>query len=123
VETRSPAPGHFVLASLPDGRIMILNVDPGAEALALYAADPKGRLDFLAGRRITWDIMGYDYSSNGHGVSVRDVQEAIESADAHRRNQFKEELDAAEARRKAEEERVRLLNEEEARRLREREGK
>ncbi|MEK7466789.1 MAG: hypothetical protein AAB074_05170 [Planctomycetota bacterium] len=117
-------PGRLVLTTRADGTIAILNTVPGEEAMALYEVDPVEGIRFVAGRRVTWDLHAYDFSANGKGISVADVQRAVEMAERRRQNKpFQDELRAAEARRRAEAERLQKLNEEEAARLREREGK
>jgi hypothetical protein len=118
-ETRS----RLVLATLPGGRIMVMNGNPGEESLALYSLGPEEGLLFEAGRKIRWDLSSYDFSSNGKGLPVAEAQRAIEESLKWRKRGHEEEIRAREAKRQADEERVKALNEDEARRLRERSGK
>ena len=103
----------------PPGMIYVLDPQPGRETLAVYRADPTNGLTLLAARRITWDLMAWDFTSRGQGLSVAEAEKIIED-ERRRKTRFDPLVKAAEERRLLEEKRIRERNEEEARRLRER---
>lgn len=98
----------------------MLDPEPGHETLAVYRADPEEGLTFVAARRITWDLMAWDFSSQGRGLSVAEAQMLIK-ADRRKNARLDPLIQAAEERRLLEEKRIRERDAEEARRLRERE--
>ncbi|MCE9582862.1 MAG: hypothetical protein K8T20_10240 [Planctomycetes bacterium] len=116
-------PRHrMILSAVGDDMIAVVHGCEGAEAVALYRVEPSKGLSLLAARNIHWDLMAYDYNSNGKGIRVATAQAAIEGAMKQRSEKYRGLMDENWKRLAEQENRARALNEEEAQRLRDREA-
>lgn len=67
--------------------IYILKTSPPEDAtLTVYKVEQGKQLILIAIRKIVWDLKGYDWNSNGKGLSVEDAKKAIEEEEKKRKD-------------------------------------